>query len=361
MVDEQNVSEVVEIANADNTRNEQTSQTDGQSPDALSEPVSEKEDNTAPRVIDRGSDDYLATHPRVSSVVLSVVCALLGLAAAAGVFYAGVWTLSGQRFDSWMWSDMSQLFPSIRSIVPPLFTDSMWIIAASVVMIAFALLIAVLRKRFYTFTLTVIFIALAFASSYTLKRVLPRPVLDSYIPDPANSAPSGHTALAMIACVSLVLCAPRVLRAVCALWGVLFSTSVGVMVIYDNWHRPTDSMMSILLVASLGILAMAFTRASGMDKLGTRKSSISIQIMSTVLIVLGALAVAYGVYVVSQIYPVVQYRPESVSLYGAYATLALIGGSSSFMFGLLLALRQLTASPLTRFGLLGGPPAPPHL
>lgn len=309
---------------------------------------------------DRGSDEYLATHPRVSAVASSIVFAVLGLVASAAVFYAGVWTLPGQRFDSWMWSDMSRLFPSIESLAPSLFTDSRWIIVASVVMIALALLVAVVRKRFYTFALTVVFIIAAFVSSYGLKRVLPRPVLDAYIPDPANSAPSGHTALATTASVCLVLCVPRVLRAICAVWAVIFTTSVGIMVIYDNWHRPTDSIMAILLVVSLGLLAMAFTRASGMDEVGTRKSSVSIQITASVLIVAGACAIGYGSYVLAQIYPVVQYRPDALSLYGVYATIALIAGFSSFMFGLLLAMRQATAAPLTRFGLLGKPPAPPR-
>ena len=108
---------------------------------------------------DRGSDEYLATHPRVSAVASSIVFAVLGLVASAAVFYAGVWTLPGQRFDSWMWSDMSRLFPSIESLAPSLFTDSRWIIVASVVMIALALLVAVVRKRF-TPSLSLLFLLL---------------------------------------------------------------------------------------------------------------------------------------------------------------------------------------------------------
>ena len=36
-----------------------------------------------------------------------------------------------------------------------------------------------------------------------------------------------------------------------------------------------------------------------------------------------------------------------------------IAGVAMLAFGLLLALRQITAAPLSRLGLIGAPPAPP--
>lgn len=309
--------------------------------------------------IDRGSNQYLATHPRVGSVVWAVVLGIIGLLSTAVVFYVGVWTLPGQYFDSWMWSAMSEVFPNVDSYVPAIFTNSMLIIGISIAMIAIGLATAIIRKRFYTCAVIIGFIAVAFASAYSLKRLLPRPVFDSLLPDPANSAPSGHTALTMIAGVALVMGMPRVMRAGAALWSTIFTTAVGIMVIYDGWHRPTDPLTAIMLVGSLGLIAMAFTRASGMDEPGTRKSSASVQIVSTILIVFGLASAAYGTYIVSQMYSVVQYQPEALAVSGVYATIALIIGMSCFLFGCVLAIRQVTAAPLTRSGLVGAPPAPP--
>ena len=38
---------------------------------------------------------------------------------------------------------------------------------------------------------------------------------------------------------------------------------------------------------------------------------------------------------------------------------AALVGLSALVFGMLLAMRQITASPLSRAGLVGAPPAPP--
>ncbi|TCD54530.1 phosphatase PAP2 family protein [Alloscardovia theropitheci] len=327
----------------------------------ISKKISEKasSERTFTVRIDRGSDQYLATHPRVSSVVWAIILGIIGLLSTAVVYYVGVWTQSGQYFDDWMWSQMGSVYPNVDTYMPVIFTNSIVIIAISITMIALSLITVIARKRFYTFGIIIVFIAVAFAASYSLKRLLPRPVFDSLMPNPANSAPSGHTALTMIAGVALVMGMPRVLRAIASLWSMIFTTMVGIMVIYDGWHRPTDPLTSIMLVGSLGLIAMAFTRASGMDEPGTRKSSISVQIVSTILIVFGLASAAYGTYIVSQIYPVVQYQPEDLTVSGLYSTFALIVGMSSFLYGCVLAIRQVTAAPLSRLGLVGAPPAPP--
>ena len=41
------------------------------------------------------------------------------------------------------------------------------------------------------------------------------------------------------------------------------------------------------------------------------------------------------------------------------ASIILICGATTLVFGLVLAMRQLTAAPLTKLGLVGAPPAPP--
>ncbi|MFD0704376.1 phosphatase PAP2 family protein [Alloscardovia venturai] len=317
------------------------------------------EESGESRHVDRGSDAYLADHPRVSSVVwawITGICALIGSAVA---FYLGVMRLTGQRFDSWMWSEFSTAFPFLNTAFVTPFRNSRIIIGICIGMIALALIIAIARKRFYTFTLIVIFVLVSFAISFTLKRVLPRPVLDSLIPDPANSAPSGHTAFTVIAGVALIMSVPRILRALVTLWSTFFTSMVATMVIFDRWHRPTDVVTAILLVGGLGLITMSFTRASGMDLQGKRRSSSSIQIVSTLFVTLGGAAILYSAYVVSQIVDVIAYQPDAFTTSAAWATLALIFGTSAVVYGTVLAVRQSTASPLTRIGLIGQPPAPP--
>ena len=64
----------------------------------------------------------------------------------------------------------------------------------------------------------------------------------------------------------LLLTVPRAVRALAGVIGVVWAVTVGVSVIYGQWHRPSDVAMSILLVAGLALLALAVTRKSGMDE-----------------------------------------------------------------------------------------------
>ena len=106
--------------------------------------------------------------------------------------------------------------------------------------------------------------------------------------------------------------------------------------------------MSILLVAGLALLALAVTRKSGMDEPGRRVSSVSVQIVGSVLITGGLLLLAYSGYVIWQVVPGLN-----------VSAVVGIAGVAMLAFGLLLALRQITAAPLSRLGLIGAPPAPP--
>lgn len=63
---------------------------------------------------------------------------------------------------------------------------------------------------------------------------------------------------------------------------------------------PSDVAMSILLVAGLALIVLAFTRTSGMDEPGSRVSSVSVQIVSSVPITGGLLLLAYSAYVIGR-------------------------------------------------------------
>ena len=117
--------------------------------------------------------------------------------------------------------------------------------------------------------------------------------------------------------------------------------------------------LSILLVAGLALLALAVTRKSGMDEPGRRVSSVSVQIVGSVLITGGLLLLAYSGYVIWQVVPGLNVS-ASWAVQGANVSAVVgIAGVAMLAFGLLLALRQITAAPLSRLGLIGAPPAPP--
>lgn len=73
----------------------------------------------------------------------------------------------------------------------------------------------------------------------------------------------------------------------------------------------------------------------------------------------GLLLLAYSGYVIWQVVPGLNVS-ASWAVQGANVSAVVgIAGVAMLAFGLLLALRQITAAPLSRLGLIGAPPAPP--
>ena len=102
------------------------------------------------------------------------------------------------------------------------------------------------------------------------------------------------------------------------------------------------------------MLAVSF--ANGMDEPGKRTSSPSVQIVGSVMLTFGTLGTLYGAYIIWQIQPGLDLSANA----GACASTAILTASvCALVFGLVLVMRQLTASPLTKLGLVGAPPAPP--
>ena len=165
--------------------------------------------------------------------------------------------------------------------------------------------------------------------------------------------------LAAACAVILLLAVPRAARALAGIIGVIWSWTVGVSVIYGQWHRPSDVAMSILLVAGLALIVLVFTRTYGMDEPGSRVSSVSVQIVGSVLITGGLLLLAYSAYVIWQVVPGLNISASWAVLGSIVSAIVGVAGVAALTFGLLLALRHITAAPLSRLGLIGAPPAPP--
>lgn len=302
-------------------------------------------------------DDPLIRRPRISSRVLCVLFGLLLVAAAFGVWWLGSHTEAGQSFD-----DMAEIaFPKA---VPGwlggmLALGTHWVVVIGSVLLALvAALVAVVRKRWWLLGQLGVFGVLSYGLTW-LKPLLPRPfIIHTQIVD-GPSAPSGHVALAVACSIALLFAVSRGWRWVAALVGMLWSAFVALSVIHGQWHRPSDVAMATLLVGGVALLVLAFTRASGMDAVGTRRSSAGVQIVASVAVTGSIMAMLYGAYVVWQIVPGLTMSATWAQSSSVAATSILVVASVALVFALALMMRQITAAPLTRLGLVGAPPAPP--
>ena len=331
------------------------------SPIAQTAQVDPIEQVLSPREVNAGlaKADPLTRHPRVSSIMLSVVFGLLLLAAAVGVWWLGVRTMEGQSYEDMVWSKFDAALPGWLEPVVHVFTISTVVIATSAIMSIIALAVLIVRKRWLLIAQLAVFGGICFAAAELLKPLLPRPYLINLESNPNNSAPSGHVILAATAGAILLCAVPRMCRALVAVIGWAYAVLVGLSVIAGQWHRPTDVIMALLIVGGVGMLMLAATFANGMDEPGSRASSPSVQIVGSVLLTFGVLGTLYGAYIIWQIQPGLAMSAEWTNSGAHLSTVILTASIASLVFGLVLAMRQLTASPLTKLGLVGAPPAPP--
>ncbi|QSY58789.1 phosphatase PAP2 family protein [Bifidobacterium imperatoris] len=310
--------------------------------------------------LDRGLArlDPLTVRPRISSRVLCAVFGVLLILAAFGIWWLCVYTENGQSYDEIVWSQLPAHVPVWISGVIYAVAQSWLVIAVSCVLGGIGVIIALVRRRWWLVGQMAVFAAVCLAVTQ-IKQLLPRPFIIQTDSPVANSAPSGHTMLAAASAVLLLIAVPRAARALAAVVGGIWSVLVGVSVMVGQWHRTSDVLMSILLVAGLALITLAFTRTSGMDDPGRRVSSVSVQIAGSVLITGGLLLLAYSAYVIWQVLPGLNIE-ASWSVEGAIVSAVVsVSGIAALAFGLLLALRHITAAPLSRLGLIGAPPAPP--
>ena len=306
--------------------------------------------------------DPLMSRPRISALVLCLVAGLACLGLAALVWWAAVWTVPGQTYDDMALTNFRGFLdqaPLVKAYLG-LFTIPYATVVICVVLGLFALVVVLVRRRWWLLGQVVVYALVVYGAARILKRFLPRPVLIHVQASAANSAPSGHTILALAVVLALLCVVPRVWRAFVALAGFAFDLSVGCSLVQGGWHRPSDVVMGILIPTGLCLIALAATRGTGMDAPGTRMSSASIQIVSTLMSVAGFLGILYACYVIWQVSPGLEIGARWTA-YGVHCSAVIMMASAlSLTLGLVLTMRQITASPLTRMGLVGRPPAPPQ-
>jgi len=81
-----------------------------------------------------------------------------------------------------------------------------------------------------------------------------------------NSFPSGHTTVAAASALAVFLVSPPRARPAVAAWGTAFTVLAGVSTLANQWHRPSDVIAALLVVAFWGCIAgavLAAVRAPG--------------------------------------------------------------------------------------------------
>lgn len=320
-----------------------------------------------PEVLDAIAADPLSNRPRISSIVLCAVLGLALLALGALTWWLAVRTEIGQQFDDLALSSFASVMPGWMSAPTvlglPLGSSWMMIAVAAVLAVA-GLVVALVRRRWWLAGQVAVFALVAYAAAKVLKEVLPREALvrtavtESGVPL-GNTSPSGHAALTVVAALALTCAVPRCARAVTALLTGAWTVLVSALLIAWGWHRPSDVVVAYLLAGGLALIALAFTRASGMDRPGSRAASPGVQVTCSVLVTAAVMGLLYGAYVIWQLVPGLEVGAEWAQTSVCAASMVMIASTAALVFGTTLALRQLTASPLSRVGLLGAPPAPP--
>lgn len=141
-------------------------------------------------------------------------------------------------------------------------------VASVVIGAVIALVIVLVRRNWLVFAVAVGAAAGANVSTQVLKyTVLSRPEKGVDV-GLANSLPSGHTAVAASAAlVVFLLAAPR-FRPLAAVVGSLFTIAAGASTLVEQWHRPSDVVAGMLVVAFWGCLAgivLAWLRLPGAE------------------------------------------------------------------------------------------------
>ena len=107
-------------------------------------------------------------------------------------------------------------------------------------------------------------------------------------------------------------------------------------------------------------LAEGCSPAHNADTHGPTAVFKSVSKLPTEKITGGVLLLAYTAYVIWQIVPGLELSAEWCIEGACVSAMTGVSGMALLVFGMTLAMRQITASPLTRLGLVGAPPAPPR-
>ncbi|MDR6972099.1 phosphatase PAP2 family protein [Leifsonia shinshuensis] len=141
-------------------------------------------------------------------------------------------------------------------------------VASVVIGAIVAVVIVLVRRNWLVFAVAVGAAVGANVSTQVLKyTILSRPEkgVDAGL---ANSLPSGHTAVAASAALVVFLLASPRFRPLAAVVGSIFAIAAGASTLVEQWHRPSDVVAGMLVVAFWGCIAgivLAWLRLPGAE------------------------------------------------------------------------------------------------
>lgn len=185
-----------------------------------------------------------------------LVAAGVAIVLAAIAFVVMVRTRAGQRLGDESMLGRLGAAPSLRDGAADVLRT---IDRTSIVVMGGAIVItALVRRRPRLALVTGAWMTVAVAGAEVMKRVIPRP--ENGFDPPGfthNTAPSGHTTIAMALVFGAIMVAPRHHRLFVTLVGAVYATAVASGVLAAGWHRPVDPVIASLWVFSLAVLATA--------------------------------------------------------------------------------------------------------
>jgi len=231
--------------------------------------------------------------------------ALLSTAVFVLLYVFFVRTLRGQSIDQLAYdgADVGQrsltpLSQGVLDVLP---------VASAVVGLLLTIIVALARRNVRTLVVALGVAGAAIATTQLLKHgFLSRPDLgvEGYA---GNSFPSGHTTVAAASALALFLAASPRTRSRVGVWGTAFAVLAGLSTLADQWHRPSDVIAALLVVAFWGCVGgvlLSFTSAGARGEPAAPNGSASRQwwlaipfaVVSAVAFVITGLDVTGGTF-----------------------------------------------------------------
>jgi len=193
--------------------------------------------------------------PLVARRAAGVLLAVLAAAAVLGVWWFFVTTPTGQRVDeiAYLGSRIgrSRLDGSAKTVLDVVSIPFL----ALVVVVAGT--VALLRRRLMVAVAVAAVVGGANVTTQLLKySIFSRPEL-GISEAGMNSLPSGHTTVAATVAGAALLATPPRWRWLATLVGLAYAGGTGVATMIGGWHRASDVVAAILVVAAWVFLALA--------------------------------------------------------------------------------------------------------
>ena len=179
--------------------------------------------------------------------------------ATVGVIYLlSAQTARGQEIENALFdARREELYRGPSTAIEILATVSVWSLVAA---IAAVMAVALARGRPRLALGAGAVIGVSIVTTEVLKLVvLPRPRLDPDAPPwhLANVFPSGHTTIGMATAVAFLLVVPYRWRGPAAVSGAVYAAALAASTLEAGWHRTSDALGAIFLVAGLALWACA--------------------------------------------------------------------------------------------------------